>query len=79
MRRAFGTNGLSVVFLAFFGLALGGQALACWQDFNNEASAHDEASRHRWVAPGGWPSDTLAPVTAAARAAMRPRVTGAST
>jgi hypothetical protein len=44
MRRALGTNALSLVFLAFFALALAGQALAGWQDFNNEASAHDEAS-----------------------------------
>jgi hypothetical protein len=44
MRRLLGTNALSLVFLAFFALALAGQALAGWQDFNNEASAHDEAS-----------------------------------
>jgi hypothetical protein len=42
MRRALGTNALSLVFLAFFAVALAGQALAGWQDFNNEASAHDE-------------------------------------
>jgi hypothetical protein len=44
MRRALGTNALSLVFLAFFVLALSGQAVAGWQDFNNEASAHDEAT-----------------------------------
>jgi hypothetical protein len=44
MRRALGTNALSLVFLAFFVLALAGQAVAGWQDFNNEASAHDEAT-----------------------------------
>ena len=35
MRRALGTNALSLVFLAFFVLALAGQAVAGWQDFNN--------------------------------------------
>ena len=44
MRRALGTNALSLVFLAFFMLALAGQAVAGWQDFNNEASAHDDAT-----------------------------------
>jgi len=44
MRRTLGPHALSLAFLAFFAIALAGQALAGWQDFNNEASAHDEES-----------------------------------
>jgi hypothetical protein len=44
MRSALRANGLSLAFLAFFVLALAGQAFAGWHEFNNDASAHDEAS-----------------------------------
>jgi hypothetical protein len=44
MPRAVRENGLSLAFFAFFVLALGGQSVAGWQDFNEEASAHDEES-----------------------------------
>jgi hypothetical protein len=42
MRRFLRENGLSLVFLAFFVLAVAGQALAGWQDYNDQASAHSE-------------------------------------
>jgi hypothetical protein len=42
MRAALRSNGLSLAFLLFFLLAIAGQALAGWHDFNNEATAHDE-------------------------------------
>jgi hypothetical protein len=42
MRRFLKENGLSLVFLLFFVLALAGQAFAGWHDFNDEASAHHE-------------------------------------
>jgi hypothetical protein len=42
VRGALRSNGLSLVFLLFFVLALAGQAFAGWHDFNNEAAAHDE-------------------------------------
>ena len=37
-------NGLSLVFLAFFVLAVAGQAIAGWDEFNNDATAHSEAT-----------------------------------
>ena len=42
MRRLWRENSLSLVFLLFFVLALAGQALAGWQEFNDEALAHQE-------------------------------------
>jgi hypothetical protein len=42
MRRFLKDNGLSLVFLLFFVLALAGQAFAGWHDFNDQASAHQE-------------------------------------
>ena len=42
MRRFVRENGLSLVFLAFFVLALVGQAIAGWDEFNNDATAHSE-------------------------------------
>jgi hypothetical protein len=42
MRRFLKENGLSLVFLLFFLLALAGQAFAGWHDFNNQAAAHQE-------------------------------------
>jgi hypothetical protein len=42
MRRFARENSLSLVFLAFFLLALAGQAFAGWHDFNDEALAHHE-------------------------------------
>ena len=42
MRRFAKENALSLVFLAFFVLAVTGQAFAGWQDFNDEATAHAE-------------------------------------
>ena len=42
MRRFLKENGLSLVFLLFFLLALAGQAFAGWHDFNDQASAHQE-------------------------------------
>src|SRR4051794_38901967 len=42
MRRFLKENGLSLVFLLFFVLALAGQAFAGWHDFNDQASAHQE-------------------------------------
>jgi hypothetical protein len=42
MRRFARENSLSLVFLAFFLLALAGQAFAGWHDFNDEAMAHHE-------------------------------------
>jgi hypothetical protein len=42
MRRFLKANGLSLVFLLFFVLALAGQAFAGWHDFNDQASAHQE-------------------------------------
>jgi hypothetical protein len=44
MRRFLRENGLSLVFLAFFALAVAGQAFAGWHDFNDEATAHSEAT-----------------------------------
>jgi uncharacterized protein DUF6766 len=42
MRRFLKENGLSLVFLLFFALALAGQAFSGWHDFNDQASAHHE-------------------------------------
>jgi hypothetical protein len=42
MRRFLRENGLSLVFLAFFVLAVAGQAFAGWHDYNDQASAHSE-------------------------------------
>jgi hypothetical protein len=42
MRRLWRENSLSLVFLAFFALALAGQAFAGWHEFNDEALAHQE-------------------------------------
>jgi hypothetical protein len=42
MRRFLKENGLSLLFLLFFVLALAGQAFAGWHDFNDQASAHQE-------------------------------------
>jgi hypothetical protein len=44
MRRFARENGLSLVFLAFFLAAVAGQAIAGWDEFNNEAIAHSEAT-----------------------------------
>ena len=44
MRRFARENSLSLVFLAFFVLAVAGQAFAGWSDFNDEATAHSEAT-----------------------------------
>src|SRR3954471_16014337 len=44
MRRFVRENGLSLVFLAFFLLAVVGQAIAGWDEFNNDATAHSEAT-----------------------------------
>jgi len=42
--RSLKENGLSLVFLLFFVLAVAGQAFAGWHDFNDEALAHQEAT-----------------------------------
>jgi hypothetical protein len=42
MRRLWRENSLSLVFLLFFVLAVAGQALAGWHEFNDEALAHQE-------------------------------------
>jgi hypothetical protein len=42
MRRFLRENSLSLVFLAFFALAVAAQAFAGWHEFNNRASAHKE-------------------------------------
>jgi hypothetical protein len=44
MRRFLRENGLSLVFLTFFVLAVAAQAFAGWHEFNNEATAHSEAT-----------------------------------
>jgi hypothetical protein len=44
MRRFLRENGLSVVFLTFFVLAVAAQAFAGWHDFNDQATAHREAT-----------------------------------
>jgi hypothetical protein len=44
MRRFLRENSLSLVFLAFFLAAVGGQAIAGWSEFNDEAMAHSEAT-----------------------------------
>src|SRR4051794_6904433 len=44
MRRFLRENSLSLVFLTFFVLAVGGQAIAGWNEFNNDATAHSEAT-----------------------------------
>jgi hypothetical protein len=44
MRRALRENGLSLVFLGLFLAALGGQAVAGWNAFNDDATAHKEAT-----------------------------------
>jgi hypothetical protein len=44
MRRALRENSLSAVFLAFFLLAVMGQAWAGWHAFNDDASAHRESA-----------------------------------
>jgi hypothetical protein len=44
MRRFARENSLSLVFLGFFLAAVGGQAFAGWDEFNNEATAHSEAT-----------------------------------
>jgi hypothetical protein len=42
MRRFVKENGLALVFLLFFVLALAGQAFSGWHDFNDQALAHKE-------------------------------------
>jgi hypothetical protein len=44
MRRFLRENGLSLVFLLFFALAVAAQAFAGWHEFNEEALAHSEAT-----------------------------------
>jgi hypothetical protein len=44
MRRALRENGLSLVFLGLFLGAICGQAIAGWNAFNDDASAHKEAA-----------------------------------
>jgi hypothetical protein len=44
MRRFLKENGLAVVFLAFFVLAVAGQAFSGWHEFNDEALAHSETT-----------------------------------
>jgi hypothetical protein len=44
MRRFARENSLSLVFLGFFVLAVAGQAIAGWNEFNDEAAAHKEAA-----------------------------------
>jgi hypothetical protein len=44
MRRFLRENGLSLVFLTFFVLAVAAQAIAGWDEFNNDATAHSEAT-----------------------------------
>jgi hypothetical protein len=44
MRRFLRENSLSLVFLAFFVAAVAGQAFAGWNEFNDEALAHQEAT-----------------------------------
>ena len=44
MRRFLKENGLSLVFLLFFVLAVAGQAFAGWHEFNDEALAHQETT-----------------------------------
>jgi len=44
MRRFLRENSLSLVFFGFFAAAVAGQALAGWQDFNDEATAHGETT-----------------------------------
>jgi hypothetical protein len=44
MRRLWRENSLSLVFLLFFVLAVAGQAVAGWNEFNDEALAHREAT-----------------------------------
>src|SRR4051812_109000 len=44
MRRFARENSLSLVFLGFFILAVAGQAIAGWNEFNDEAAAHKEAA-----------------------------------
>jgi hypothetical protein len=44
MRRFARENGLSLVFLGFFLAAVAGQAIAGWDEFNNDATAHSEAT-----------------------------------
>ncbi|HEX2104500.1 MAG TPA: DUF6766 family protein [Solirubrobacteraceae bacterium] len=42
MRHLWRENSLSLVFLLFFVLAVGGQAVAGWREFNEQALAHQE-------------------------------------
>jgi len=44
MRRFVRENGLSLVFLAFFLLAVVAQSFAGWHEFNDQATAHSEAT-----------------------------------
>jgi hypothetical protein len=44
MRRFLRGNSLSLVFFAFFALAVVGQAYAGWHEFNDQATAHREAT-----------------------------------
>ena len=44
MRRLWRENSLSLVFLLFFVLAVAGQSIAGWNEFNDEATAHREAT-----------------------------------
>src|SRR4051812_4536205 len=61
MRRFVRENGLSLVFLAFFLLAVVAQAFAGWNEFNNEATAHSEAtiSLGRYLTSSSFGSDLL--------------------
>ena len=47
MRRFLTQNGLSLAFATIFLIALGFQALAGWQEFNNEEVAHAEVANER--------------------------------
>jgi uncharacterized protein DUF6766 len=44
MRRFLRENSLSLVFLTFFVLAVAARAIAGWDEFNNDATAHSEAT-----------------------------------
>ena len=44
MRRFLRENGLSLVFLTFFVLAVAAQAFAGWHEFNDQATAHSDST-----------------------------------